>query len=77
MRAYKSVTQNLSIWEEEVGGKGKMKSIIVVTWVSDISLAMRRKVKQRDVVDMLNTPETYSFLRIEVVKFLRWKHELR
>lgn len=72
------MTQNLSVWEGEVQeGKGKMESIIVVTWVSDTSLAMRRKVKQRDVADMLNTPETYSFLRIEVVKFLRWKHELQ
>lgn len=52
-----------------------MKNIIVITGIS--SLAVRRKVKQRGVIGLLrgvigllNTPETYSFIRTEVMKSL-------
>lgn len=48
----------------------KEKGIIVITGISDNSLAVRRKVKQRSVMDVLNTSETYSFIRTEVRKFL-------
>lgn len=43
---------------------GKMKDNILITGISGISLAKRGKVK------VLNTPETYPFLGIEVMKFL-------
>lgn len=53
-----------------MGEKEKIKSIIVITGISDISSAVRRKVKQRGVMDVLNTPEAYGFLRTEAMKFL-------
>lgn len=36
------------------------------TGISDISLAVRRKVKQRDVMNVMNISETYSFLNTEI-----------
>lgn len=83
MRTYKVFCekwQNTSVWLGEVEGKEKVKSIIVITGISDISLAVRRKVKQRGVLGVLNTPETYSFIRTEVVKFLglkAWSTEVK
>lgn len=60
-----------------MGGKEKIKGIIVITEISDISLAVRRKVKQRSVMDVLNTPETYSVIRTEVMNFFGKKHEVQ
>lgn len=47
-----------------------MKGIIVITGISSISLAKRGKLKQRGVVKVLDTLETYNYLRTEVMKFL-------
>lgn len=47
-------------------GKGQNEKHHDDTGISDISLAVRRKVKQRDVMNVMNTPETYSFLNTEI-----------
>lgn len=48
------------------GGKRQSEKHHYDTGISDISLAVRRKVKQRDVMNVLKAPETYSFLKTEI-----------
>lgn len=47
------------------GGKRQNEKHHYDTGISDISLAVRRKVKQRDLMNVLATPETYNFIKTD------------